>query len=497
MKKTIFTILIIVTVFSFFTCCEKLSDFGNTNTNPDRTTDPLTSALLTNVLSNLGKYSDSYPDFESWAALYCQFFSETYFTHWSCYDNPNRSPMNYYSSDLYDLQNIININSDDATKAKVVDYGANENQIAIARILKAYIYWTITDRWGDIPYTDALKDIPDVTFDPQEDIYKDLLEELADAVAQFTSGQAIKGDFVYDGDITKWKKFANSLRMLISIRLSKRYPLPTDYAANQFQLALDDAAGSIETNDDNFVYNFEGGIFRNPYYVMYDGGEFTGESATITDLLQSLNNDQRQDVFGSAADGTPSTLGVPYGVEDSYIAEWRQANSMWCRIFHPDYREQNDPIYIITASHVLLARTEAADRGWTSETASTTSLYQDGITQSFLQWGLDPPDNTYFASPNVSLSEIPGTGANLEKIAIQQYVAFYPDGTQGWSNWRRTDYPALSPAPNAFNSPKVIPRRYVYGKEDYALAGKGVLEAVARLEGGDRMDSRVWWDKEE
>ena len=103
---------------------------------------------------------------------------------------------------------------------------------------------------------------------------------------------------------------------------------------------------------------------------------------------------------------------------------------------------------------------------------------------------------TYFNSPNVALAEPPGTGANLKQIAIQQYVAFYPDGIQGWSNWRRTNYPILSPAPEAINIPPTIARRFMYGTEDYNLAKDSVAVAVARLPGGDKLESRVWWDKE-
>ena len=86
-------------------------------------------------------------------------------------------------------------------------------------------------------------------------------------------------------------------------------------------------------------------------------------------------------------------------------------------------------------------------------------------------------------------------GANLPFIALQQWIAFYPDGIQGWSNWRRTGVPALTPALDATNSPKVIPRRYVYGTADYSLTAAGIAAAVSRLTGGDKMDSKVWWDK--
>jgi len=145
---------------------------------------------------------------------------------------------------------------------------------------------------------------------------------------------------------------------------------------------------------------------------------------------------------------------------------------------------------------VLLARSEAADRGWTSEIANTNVLYQEGITQSFLQWGLSPPNVAYFNHVNVALPETPGTGANIVQIATQQYLAFYPNGVQGWSNWRRIGYPVLLPATDARNNPPTIPRRYKYGPADIDLTPEGVKEAVARLPGGDEMESRIWWDRE-
>ena len=272
MKKSKYLSVNIIVGFLLLTACTSLEDFGDTNANPETTTSPITSALLTNAISGLEKYSDSYPDFENWAVLYCQYYSETYITGSSRYGNNDHSPMDFYSEELYDLQNIIINNTDIKTKTIASQYGANENQIAIARILKAYIYWTITDRWGDIPYKDALKPGSEINYDTQEAIYKGLLKELTEAVAQFTTGTPVKGDFVYNGDISKWKKFANSLRMLISLRLSKRYTTPSEYAATQFEAALQDPAGSIESNDDNFQLNFEGGNFKNPYFKMYDGG---------------------------------------------------------------------------------------------------------------------------------------------------------------------------------------------------------------------------------
>jgi len=501
MKTTIaYSIIASICVVLSFTACEKLGDFGDTNVNPSKVSYPETSALLTKVLSGLGIYSTpevgpgnlSFP-----AGVFCQYFAENFYVYNGTYDDLKFSPMDNYPGDLYDLQNIINLNSDQSTQIEAAKDGPNENQIAIARILKVYIYWILTDCWGDIPYSDALKEDANVNYDTQEFIYQDLLNELEEVVEQSLSENIVKGDIVYNGDITKWKRLANSMRLLISLRLSKQYPLHEDYAASQFRSALEHEAGHIESNEDNFQLVYPGGNFKNPYFRLYDNSiGYVGESATMTSLLGSLNNDQRQTVFGADASGAPSDLGIPVGIKHPDNKNWCEANPTYCYILHPDYREQSDPLYLITTSQVLLARAEAADRGWTSETANTGVLYQEGISQSFLQWGLAAPDAAYFSHANVVLPEPPGTGANIAQIATQQYIAYYPSAVQGWCNWRRTAYPLLQPAIDAINNPPTIPRRFKYGPLDYELTPEAVEEAVARIQGGDEIESRVWWDKE-
>jgi hypothetical protein len=496
MKKSIYKIAALALVaFLLISSCKKIEDFGSTNVNPATTNDPITSALLTNVLTGIGAHASA-----AVPALYCQYFSETQYPDVSCYSVNSASPQVWYSgsgtaaaptnmANLYDLENIIKTNTDPITAKIAALNGANANQIAIARILKAYIYWTLTDRWGDIPYSEALKGNPNVAYDTQESIYKSLISELTAAIGQFQDGATVKGDIAYSGDITKWQKLANSLRMLMALRLSKKYPGPSDYAATEFKAALADGAGSIETNADNFMLTYPGGNFRNPFYNMYDGRKDYGESETMANLLTSLT-DTRQSVYGATSAGAPSAKGVPYGRLRAFIDPWCGNNPDYAYVLAPEYRKETSPLYIVKASSVLLARAEAAERGWTSE--STATLYAAGITASYTQWGLAAPDAAYFSNTGVILG---AAGTNLTKIATQQYIAYYPDGIQGWSNWRRTNVPALLPAPDATNNPKVIPRRYQYGSADATLTKVGYDAAVTRLTGGDLMDSKIWWDQ--
>lgn len=460
--------------------CDKIKDFGNTNVAPGDISKPVLSALLTNVESSIGGYAAS-----TRGGLYAQLFSETQYTDVSLYSLPQLDFGSEYTGNLFDLQTIIND-------------GTNNNMVQVARILKSYIFWTVTDRWGDVPYTEALKGSrTPPKFDTQETIYKGILAELTSAAGSFNTTSAIQGDIINGGSVDKWKKMANSLRMLVSLRLSKVYPGGSDYAATQFKAALADAGGSIASNADNIVIQYPGGAaFRNPWYNTYDGRKDYAESKTMTDMLAALG-DGRAQVFGGASEtagnSTPSTVGFPYGVKRATAEAFSGANPTWARILRGDYREQNDPYVVISAASVLLARAEAADRGWTTENMNT--LYQAGINASFAQWGLPAPAASYFTNANVALSAAAGTGANLKPIATQEWIAYYPDGLQAWSNWRRTGYPVLTPAPDAVNTGKQIPRRYTYATTTYSTNGTNVKEAVARLQGGDTQDARIWWDK--
>ena len=109
---------------------------------------------------------------------------------------------------------------------------------------------------------------------------------------------------------------------------------------------------------------------------------------------------------------------------------------------------------------------------------------------SFTQWGLAAPSSAYLNGTDVAL----GTD-NVKKIATQQWIASYPDGHMGWNVWRKTGFPVLTPAPDAVNSSKQIVRRFTYAAAEYTNNPELVKEAVDRLPGGDKQDSKVWWDQ--
>jgi hypothetical protein len=461
------------------TSCDKIEDFKDTNDNENQTTTPIPSALLTNVESNMGaNLGFDAGGINTGSGLYAQYYSETQYTEVSRYNKPNYNYDAYYAGAIEDLQNIIDYNTDPNTAGTAAAFGSNNNQIAIARILKAHYIKFLTDAVGDLPYFDALKGnsgVISAKYDGQQAIYMDLLKELKEAVEQFDNGTTVQGDIIFGGDVSKWKKYANSLRLLLALNMQKA---DAGTAKTEFLDALNNSAGVISDNSDNVAIAYVGGNFPHPiynYYVLTQRLDFA-VSETMTDRLSSTN-DPRINVFGN------STKGFPYGLTRDDAVAFAGANADWARIMADPFAQTNSTWTLLSASNIYLARAEAAQLGWTSE--DVTTLFHNGIQANFDQWGLGDASSYYNA-----------LGApDAQKIAIQEWLAFFPNGLEGWDVYRRTGFPTLTPAPGTRNG---IPRRAKYGTNDYSYNASNVGAAAANYTVNGQPDSqwgRIWWDK--
>jgi hypothetical protein len=488
--------------------CNKFKDFGDINVNPNGSSEVLSSALITNIESQLGAPIGGALGLSSFnPGLYCQYFAEPTYPGASLYNLPQNNSSGTYAGPLMDCQVLINKNTNPDTKglSSVLSGGSNLNQEAFARVIKAYIMWQLTDAWGDLPYSEALKGSEKLTpkYDKQEDIYKGILAELADAVSKFEDGGvALRGDIIFNGNTAKWKKFANSLRMLVALRLSKRFPGPAEYAAQQFKAAFEQTAGHITDNADNFTINYPGGNYRNPWFAA-GASEDNGVSKTFTDALGGLND-------GRLSRMATTNTGVLYGFPSALASQ--------AKILNANLRNENSPLVVVSAASVWLAKAEAIERGWI--TGDAKAAYDAGVTASFDQWGATMNASYLTSGPGnfnsgAGVAAIGGTttpGANaatttkLARIALQQWIAYYPHGLQGWCNWRRSEaingtafrgVPDIRPTINySPSSTGQIIRRYVYGTTEYALNNTNLQAAIGGLTGGDKQESRVWWDKQ-
>ncbi|QEC66971.1 SusD/RagB family nutrient-binding outer membrane lipoprotein [Panacibacter ginsenosidivorans] len=502
--------------------CSKIDDFGNMNTNPTVPLTPLTSALLTQTLSNVGSsYAWDQGGISTVSGLYCQYFSETQYTDASAqYSKPTFNWDGYYAGNLKDLQTIIDYNSDPNTAAIALANGSNANQIAIARILKSYIMWFITDTWGDVPYNDIFNADANgvIPYTSQQQIYSSLFTELSEAVAQFDDGPAVKGDILFDGDITMWKKFANSLHALMALRLSKK---DATTGAAEFNAALN-ADGGVFEEGESATMDYPGGNFNSPVYNYYN--IIARKDYAVTDvLIDGLYNnyDDRYYVFGTGEGATGTVAGqvitgFPFGLTRDDAIDFLNNHASFARVVGSsktiftdgtDFNVSTSPVVLLSSSEVYLARAEAAYLGWTGD--DVNDMYTTGIRENWKQWdiyagelqgifgggALNGEDYDYYISQdNIALGT--ETGDDYAKIAYEEWVAHYPKGWMGFADWRRTGYPELTPSVNS--SLGGIPRRMPYGPNEYSLNPTNVASSASQYTGGsqssDSQLGRVWWD---
>ena len=455
------------------------SDFGEMNIDPNNPSVPVTSNLLTSAeLGLIGPITDIEP------TLYSQQISEKFYTESSRYGTSQFSFNGYYAGALVDLQLIIRLNTDEATKAVAAQNGANNNQIAVARILKAFLFWHITDRWGDIPYSQALlgRDNFKPAYDTQEAIYTSLFTELKEAAAQITPG-TIRGDQLLKGNMNAWKKFANSMRLNMALRLSEVNP---QKARTEFASAFAD--GVIGSNADNVVYAFLADENNdNPWEDRFQTRLDFNVSKPMVDLLKATN-DPRLPVFADKAVLTQEYVGMPYGLEQGDAGAIPNGQVSFLGIA---LRRQTSPGYVMTYSQVQFMLAEGAFRGWIS--GSAEEFYNEAIKASFEQYGVYSGSGfaAYIAQPSVAYTASNG----LQQIITQKWVALFLNGYEAWAEWRRTGYPVLTPPAKTISPSGVIPTRQGYPTTERDLNGDNYKAALQRLGGKDDLDGKVWWDK--
>ncbi len=480
MKKiSIYKSIALAAILGITTSACDPGEFGDMNLNPNSPSTPNTAGFLTGALRNVGAMTtDIVP------ALYTQQFGDVTYIEESRYKTVFFSYNGFYTGPLNAYNTIISLNTNADTKATAAANGSNNNQIAVSRIAKAYTFLWITDRWGDVPYSEALKGKADFApaFDSQQAIYTDLFKELKEAQAQFDGGKAVVGDILLAGNATRWKKFANSLRMVMALRLSK-----VDPAKGKTEFAAAMADGALTSNADNVTYKYlaesnnEHPLYNN--YITGNRKDFAVSDVMINHLVKT--NDPR---ISAMADKNINLkyAGVPYGVfpaaskaQDVSLA----ATSM---------RLQNSAANVLTYAQVLFSQAEAAKLGWITGDAKT--LYEAAITASLQQWlgaaATATVISDFLKQPDVAYKD----ATALEQIATQKWVALFYQGNEAWAEWRRTGFPALKPAAKPLNTSGLIPRRMAYVVTEGTL-NKVNYEAVVAKQGADTQETRMWWDK--
>lgn len=391
-------------------------------------------------------------------------------------ENMNTFWSNYYTLPLGNSQVVV----DKGRETGVA------NHEAIGLIWRSWTYHQISDLWGDIPYSEALDGIENSrpVYDSQEDVYKALIEDLAEAVALLNPGGPTfeSADLLYGGDVENWRRFANSLRMRLAMRMVNKDPAAAEAA---FVAAYN--AGGFQSNADNAKLSWPGDTYENPLYVNQLSRDDHSIGGAIVDTLLALD-DPRLALYAepAAADGL---YRGHYNGYNEPPQEW-SVYSRIGRFWRAD--GATTPSMVLTYSELLFLQAEAAQRGWIG--GNPAELYAAGIRANMTQYGSTPANaptqaeiDAYLTHPAVTYSAATG----LAQIHLQQWIGLFMNGAEAFAHWRRTGAPQLTPGPDLNISR--IPVRFSYPDTEESFNLVNLNAALTRQGGGKDLVTPVWF----
>lgn len=368
----------------------------------------------------------------------------------------------------------------------VIDKGAeagNGNVEGVGLIWKSWIFHIVTDAWGDIPYSEALKGSENTTpvYDAQQAVYQGLIQDLTNGAAMLSGGGDFgSGDLLYGDDMAKWQKFANSLRMRLAMRMAG-----VDPATAQAAFVAAYNAGPFAGNGDNAMLDWAANPYENPLFENWQGRDDHGISATMVDTLKSLA-DPRLELYAEPAQEDGEFRGLQNGdiTPELSISWYSRIGDFW----RAD--GATTPTAVMTYAEVLFLEAEAAFRGWIP--GDPAALYEAGIRANMTQYSDSRAPtaaeiDAYLAQPVVQYDGARG----LEQIQLQQWIGLFMNGSEAWAHWRRTGVPELTPGPDLTLSR--IPVRFSYPSLEQSLNSTNLQAAVSRQGGGLDLVTPVWW----
>lgn len=483
MKKLKYTVLSTILMLSL-NSCDNLEDL---NEDTKAYVTPVPEALMTSAQKEYAVFLNSASVNSNNFRLYVQQWSEIAYTEESRYEMAARSLGNANWVLLYRdvLKDLVDA-KDKITSMPAIDTKAmaeKQNKIAIIEIQIVQAYQTLVDLYGNVPYFEALK--PSVLLPKYDDgltIYKDLATRLTTAISKLdpVNKSFDKADLIYDGDVGKWKKYGNSIQIRLGMQLSDVDPV---LAKTLVESAYN--SGALTSNSDNAIFKYTSAKPHfNPNFEDFKSREDFAISDVFVEALEKLNDPRRDFYFDPASKKGGVYVGAPYGFKVDVAT---------VSLFNKDLKRINfeGDLFDYAETSFLLA--DAANRGWAVGTAS--AHYSNGITASMKYWGVpDAAIATYLAQPNVAFATATGSNAK-ERIAYQMWIAYYNRGFEAWTAYRRLDFPKLiAPSTAVPDAQNKVPVRMIYSHLAPSTNGANYTAAAAAI-GGDKMTTKLFWDK--
>jgi len=421
--------------------------------------------------------------------LTMQYWNEAIYMQESQYDFASRSVSDQIYSDNYVLilNNLVKakelINAYVPTATETTWPKIKANQLAIVDIMMVYTFQNLVDTFGNVPYSEALQLGTTKTpkYDDAATIYTSLISRLdadINSLDVATTSSLGTADLYYAGSVAKWKKFGSSVLLKLGVTLADVNPSLAQSTVNK---AI--GYGVITANADNCLFNYLAASPNfNPLYsnLVVEGRQDFVAGKPIVDYMLASNDARLPKYFQKSEKGDykGSAIGLSASVQGG-------VNTLSLPGTYAV--TATTPGIILNATEVNFYLAEAAARWGTGNPAT---LYAAAIAASFEQWGLTAADAAAY------LTTKPYDPTNWKKsIGEQAWVALFNQPYSSWSTWRRLDYPQLTPAANAAPASEgKIPVRMVYSTRENSTNGANV-SAAATAVGGDKLTTKIFWDK--
>lgn len=486
MKKSVIILFLSISV-GLLSSCQKFSYYQK---NPNEPTEASPNLLLTTIEQQAFSDVNRQADLASRYMIYNQSVDLNQYYGWQ------RGSFNGYD----DLRQVVKMEEE----AKRVN---NPNYTALGLFFQSYYIIQLTETFGDVPYSDALKGNNRVftpTYDSQESIYLKVLNDLQSANNMLsTANGPITGDVVYNGNIQQWKKAINSLALRVLMSLSLQTSDSKLDVINRFKEIVDNPTQYpiFSSNSDNAELSYHD--LAGNYYPYYNDNSMKTDwymDSSFVHILKSLQ-DPRLFVY---ADKMPSAANLPNNDFDAYgggqgsapIADNVQmmVNGMLSPINHRYYDDPvNEPSIAIGYPEVEFILAEAVERGWISGNADT--YYKNGIRASLEFSNYENAYSSatidaYLNEPAVQLQ----SGQELEQILTQKYIAlFMNSGWEAFYNQRRTGVPVFETSGAGILNNGVIPKRWMYPENEFTMNKTNVETAISsQYPGGDNINGVMW-----
>ncbi|QOW11388.1 SusD/RagB family nutrient-binding outer membrane lipoprotein [Kaistella flava (ex Peng et al. 2021)] len=409
--------------------------------------------------------------------FFVQQWAETTYTDETNYDlvTRNQPRNNWNRMYVYSLNNYQTAKKNLPMEA--VDTEAERtNRMATLEISQIAVWENLVDTYGNIPYFGALQAETGnyaPKYDDAKAIYTDLLARINAVNATITEGTVgySSGDLVYGGNMTKWKHFANSIKLRLALNLAD-----TDAATSKSAAEAAVAAGVIASNDEAYSLKFPGGTYSNPLYddlVASGRNDFVPTELVINKM--SANADPRMATWFTKVDG--QYVGGVFGSLNPFNGKSHMSSF---------FLAPTAPVNLLSYEEVLFMKAEAAARGY-SVGGTAATFYAAAINASMAL------NNVSTADAATYLAAHPYDAVNWKKsIGEEAYIAMFNKPFAAWLFARRLDNPVFVNPPNS--KLDGVPVRMPYSDQEYVLNKINVTAAATAI-GGDKATTKLFWDK--